>query len=98
MPRRRWLTISASAQRRHRTFRRLEVIVDGAVGDPRFGEMIGEQFRLDHGQAAVIALEPQRHLMVQAATAVAQQRTVGRILHQRVAEAVDRFRRLLPVP
>ncbi len=30
--------------------------------------------------------------MMQAAAAVAQQRTVGRILHQRVAEAVGRFR------
>ena len=83
---------------RHRTFRRLEVVVDGAVGDPRFGEMIGEQFRLDHRQAAFIALEPERHLMVQGAAAVAQQRAVRRILHQRVAEAVDRPSAVVPVP
>ena len=56
---------------RHRAFCRFEVIVDGTVCDAGFREMIREQFRLDRCEAAFIALEPECHLMVQGAAAVA---------------------------
>ena len=56
---------------RHRTFCRFEVILDGTMRDPGFREMISEQFGLARGQATLIALEPDCHLMVQGAAPVA---------------------------
>src|SRR5690349_19450036 len=77
---------------RHRAFCRQKVKFDRTVRDAGLGEMIREQFW--GCETALIAFESDGYLMVQRAAAVAQQRTVRRILYQCMTEAVDLPRRL----
>src|SRR5262249_39971715 len=72
----------------------LEPVIDRGINKAGFGEMVRHDFRLARDDVGKPSFECARNLSVQLMSAALEQTFVGRIPHQRVLEAVDRFGRL----
>src|SRR5215471_1528458 len=85
------LVVGGSVQR---PVTRLDPPFDGRLAEPRLGEMMGDDLRLDLGHCLELIAQGFGNASVQYLPAALEQVLVRRLLHQRVLEAVGGFRRI----
>ena len=84
---------STSAERVQRPLSRLAPQARGLLDQPGLGAVTRQQFRLALGDLGELAFEGFGDAGVKRASRLAQQRAIGRVLHQRVLEQIGRMRR-----
>src|SRR5262245_21459008 len=87
------LVVGSSVQR---PVARLDPPFDGRFAEPPLREMMGDDLRLDLGHCLEPIAQGLSNAPVQYLPAAFEQVLVSRLLHQRVLEAVDGFRRIAP--